>query len=250
MAITLAIFLLCIGASFVQRTTGFGFGIFIMTMLPFFLPSYGEATTLSGLLAMTTSAAIVWRLRRYIVWIRLWRILLTFIIVSAFAIVALTRIHDHDLHIILGGTLVLISLYFCLFSHRIKLPTRPSVQVGAGVLSGLMGGLFGMQGPPAVLYFIASEPDKKHYMAMAQTYFLVGNLMMTFVRALNGIFTTAVMTDYLYGVGGVVIGTWLGAYVFNRIPTRFFRYIVYAYIGISGLIILVTAISSSFHSMA
>ena len=50
-SVVIAIFLLSIGASFVQRTTGFGFGIFIMTMLPFFLPTYGEATTLSGLLA-------------------------------------------------------------------------------------------------------------------------------------------------------------------------------------------------------
>ena len=102
-----------------------------------------------------------------------------------------------------------------------------------------------MQGPPAVLYFIASEPDKEHYMAMAQTYFLVGNLMMTLVRSLNGFLTTVVMTDYLYGLGGVFIGTWIGAYVFNRIPTRFFRYIVYAYIGISGLIILVTTINAA-----
>ena len=30
-----------------------------------------------------------------------------------------------------------------------------------------------MQGPPAVLYFIQSEPTKEHYMAMAQTYFLL-----------------------------------------------------------------------------
>ena len=58
-SVVIAIFLLSIGASFVQRTTGFGFGIFIMTMLPFFLPTYGEATTLSGLLAITTSAVIV-----------------------------------------------------------------------------------------------------------------------------------------------------------------------------------------------
>ncbi len=35
------IFLLTIGASFVQRTTGFGFGIFLMTLLPFLMPSYG-----------------------------------------------------------------------------------------------------------------------------------------------------------------------------------------------------------------
>lgn len=69
-SIVLSIFLLSIGASFIQRTTGFGFGIFIMTMLPFLMPSYGEATTLSGLLAITTSVFkhIPNRIFRYIVY--------------------------------------------------------------------------------------------------------------------------------------------------------------------------------------
>ena len=107
-SIVLSIFLLSIGASFIQRTTGFGFGIFIMTMLPFLMPSYGEATTLSGLLAITTSAAIVWRLRSYVTWQRLWPILLTFILVSTIAIFALTRIEDHILRRILGVALILI----------------------------------------------------------------------------------------------------------------------------------------------
>jgi uncharacterized membrane protein YfcA len=44
----------------------------------------------------------------------------------------------------------------------------------------------------------------------------------------------------LYGLGGVIIGTMLGAYVFKHIPNRIFRYIVYAYICISGFIILIT----------
>ena len=215
-------------------------GIFIMTMLPFFLPTYGEATTLSGLLAITTSAVIVWRMRSYVTWKRLWPILLTFIVVSTIAIFALTRIEDHILKRILGVALIVISIYFALFSQRIKLPTTNGVQVGAGTLSGLMGGFFGMQGPPAVLYFIQSEPSKEHYMAMTQTYFLIGNVMMTFVRAYNGFFTTTVLTDYCFGLGGVVIGTTLGAYVFKRISNRIFRYIVYAYIAISGVIILMT----------
>ncbi len=239
-SIALASFLLSIGASFVQRTTGFGFGIFIMTMLPFFLPTYGEATTLSGLLATTTSAVIVWRLRHYVAWQRLWPILLTFIVVSTVAIFALTRIEDHVLRQILGVALILISIYFAVFSQRIKLPTTKPVQVAAGTLSGVMGGFFGMQGPPAVLYFIQSEPSKEHYMAMAQTYFLIGNIMMTIVRACNGFLTTTVLTDYLYGLGGVAIGTYIGNCVFHRIPNRVFRYIVYAYIGLSGVIILLT----------
>ena len=264
-SIALSVFLLSIGASFVQRTTGFGFGIFIMTMLPFLMPSYGEATTLSGLLAITTSAVIVWRLREHVIWKRLWTILLTFIIVSTIAIFALKRIEDHTLRQILGVALILISIYFALFSQKIKLPTtkkaaiereksdagigssereqaRPKVkvQVGAGTLSGLMGGFFGMQGPPAVLYFIQSEPSKEHYMAMTQTYFVIGNVMMTIVRAYNGFLTTTVLTDYCFGLGGVVIGTCLGAYVFRHIPNRIFRYIVYAYIAVSGVIILLS----------
>lgn len=40
------IILLAAGASFVQRTVGFGFGIFIMSALPFLMPSYGEAEAL------------------------------------------------------------------------------------------------------------------------------------------------------------------------------------------------------------
>ena len=239
-SVVIAIFLLSIGASFVQRTTGFGFGIFIMTMLPYLMPTYGEATTLSGILAITTSAVIVWRLRRYVTWQRMWPILLTFMVVSTMAIFVLTRIEDHILRQILGAALIVISIYFALFSQKIKLPTTKQVQVGAGTLSGLMGGFFGMQGPPAVLYFIQSEPTKEHYMAMAQTYFLIGNVMMTLVRAYNGFFTTTVLTDYCFGLGGVIIGTSLGAYVFKRIPNRAFRYVVYAYIGVSGVIILLS----------
>ena len=239
-SIVIAIFLLSIGASFVQRTTGFGFGIFIMTMLPFFLPTYGEATTLSGLLAITTSAVIVWRLRKYVTWQRLWPILLSFIVVSTIAIFALTRVEDHILKQILGVALILISIYFAIFSQRIKLPTTKRVQVTAGTLSGLMGGFFGMQGPPAVLYFIQSEPTKEHYMAMTQTYFLIGNVMMTIVRAYNRFLTTTVLTNYCFGIGGVIIGTYLGTYVFRHIPNRIFRYIVYVYIALSGVIILIS----------
>ena len=116
----LEIFLLTIGASFVQRTTGFGFGIFIMTLLPFLMPSYGEATTLSGLLAMTTSAIITWNMREHITWKRLYPILLTFIVVSAAAICLLTRIQETSLRRILGIVLILTSLYFAFFSGKIR----------------------------------------------------------------------------------------------------------------------------------
>lgn len=236
--IAIELFLLSIGASFVQRTTGFGFGIFIMTMLPAIMPSYGEATTLSGILAMTTSLIIVFQTHKYIVWRRLLPVLLTFIVVSVGAIFMLKRIEHGILNVLLGITLIIISFYFAFFSKRIKVKTTMPVQVAIGGLSGLMGGFFGMQGPPAVLYFVSSEPDKEHYLAITQAYFLLGNLMMTLARTYNGFFTVTVATGYLYGIAGVIVGNLIGTWVFRHIAGSLLKYIIYTYIGISGVTFL------------
>lgn len=205
------------------------------------MPSYGEAVTLSGMLALTTSLTIAIRLSRKVTWRRLLPMLITFIIVSSICIFFLRRIEDVLLRQILGVVLILTSINFAFVSKHITINPTPKAQVGTGILSGLMGGFFGMQGPPAVLYYISSEPDKEHYMAMTQVYFVLGNAMMTVVRAHNGFLTSTVITSFFYGLIGVIIGTMLGAFVFNRIPSRLFRYVVYTYIGISGIIILLTA---------
>ncbi|MBQ2111989.1 MAG: sulfite exporter TauE/SafE family protein, partial [Bacteroidales bacterium] len=189
----------------------------------------------------TTSAIICFRMKEYITWKRLLPILLTFIIISSGAICLLARIQDQTLRKVLGIVLIITSLYFTFFSRKIKLKTTIPYQIGAGTISGIMGGFFGMQGPPAVLYFISSEPDKNHYMAMAQTYFLIGNSMMTIVRASNGFLTPAVGRCYLLCLAAVGIGTILGSWAFRHIPAKIFPYIVYTYIGVSGLIIFLTS---------
>jgi len=234
------ILLLAFCASFVQRTIGFGFGILVMTMLPLLMPSYGEATTLSGLLAMLTSTVVTVRMWRYINWKHLLPVLLTFIVVSALAIFTLSSIHDRYLNIILGIVLILTSLYFIFLSDHIHIrPTLPA-QVGTGIISGLMGGFFAMQGPAAVLYLLSSEPDKEHYLAMISAFLLLGNLGMTGFRAVNGFITPAVLTGFLWGMVGVAAGAMLGKLAFERIRRDRFKYFVYAYIGLSGLIILLT----------
>lgn len=237
------IFLLAIGASFVQRTTGFGFGIFIMTALPFLMPSYAEAVTLSGILSLTSSTVVMLKYRKYVNCKRLSPILLTFFMMSTLAIVMLDRIEGRTMRVILGGILILVSLYFSFFKEKVQQFIRPTTgwQLGAGTVSGVMGGLFGMQGPPVVLYLINSEPDKNHYMGMIQTYAVITNIAMVIVRAYAGYVTPAVGKSYLYGLAGLAVGVFAGNWVYNRIPNKIFTYIVYAYIGISGLIIFLTS---------
>ena len=113
--------------------------------------------------------------------------------------------------------------------------------LGTGSVSGVMGGLFGMHGPPIVLYLIVSEPTKDHYMGMIQTYAVITNITMLAVRAYNGYVTPAVGTTYIYALGGLAIGILLGNWAYKHIPNKLFTYVVYAYICISGAIILLTA---------
>ena len=240
---TIYIILLAAGASFIQRTIGFGFGIFIMTALPFLMPSYGEAVTLSGLLSLTSATIVMVKYLKFVTWKRLLPIVASFIIFSTIAICLLDKIEGQAMRRILGITLILISLYFSFFKARLQKLIRPTKgwQYGTGAASGIMGGLFAMHGPPVVLYLIVSEPDKDHYMGMIQTYAVVTNITMLAVRAFNGYVTPAVGSSYIYSLIGLAIGVIAGNWAFKRIPNRLFTYIVYAYIGVSGLIILLTA---------
>ncbi len=237
----LSVFLLALGAAFAQRTTGFGFGITIMTALPFVMPSYGEATMLSGLLSLTSAGWIACRMRRFLKLKKLLPMLFSSLLVSTACIFLVSRMHNALLLQVLGIMLILISIYFIFFSKRIHMPATRSWQIGAGTLSGTMGGFFGMQGPPAVLYFISSAPDKNEYMSLMQTYVFLSNIGMTLVRAWNGFVSAEVGFGYLVGFAGVLAGTALGTWVYDRIPNRLFRYAVYGYIAVSGVIIFLTA---------
>lgn len=226
------------GAAFVQRVSGFGFGIFIMTVLPYLLPTYGEATTLSGLLAMVTSALIVARTWRHICWRKLLPILATFLVVSFFAVRFVAYADGGVLKKLLGGVLIFAAVWFLWLKERVKLPTSLPVQISMGTLSGMMGGLFGMQGPPAVLYFVQTNQTKEAYIAMAQTYFLVGNAAMTLFRAHCGLLTADVLTGWCCAVPAVIVGTWIGSVAFKHISLPRLRMLIYIYMAISGVVAL------------
>ena len=239
----LYIIFLAAGASFVQRTIGFGFGIFIMTALPFLMPSYAEAVTLSGLLSLTSATVVMLKYIKFVTWKRLLPMVGAFIIFSTLAICMMERIKGQAMRMILGIMLIVISLYFSFFKEKLQKIIRPTKrwQIGTGCVSGMMGGLFGMHGPPVVLYLISSEPDKDHYMGMIQTYAVITNITMLAVRAYRGYVTPVVSSTYLYGLVGLAAGVMAGNWAYKRIPGKLFTYIVYAYIGVSGMIILWTA---------
>jgi len=227
------------GASFVQRVTGFGFGIFIMTVLPYLMPSYGEATALSGMLALISAIVTFVQMFHYMDWKKIWLILIVFVAVSFVCIGLVSRIDSHLARKILGGFLILVSIYFFFFSNRIHMKPSVPVQASMGMLSGITGGFFAMQGPPAVIYFLSCADSKEQYMALISAFFVISNTMMTIFRAGHGFVTTTVGWAWLYALPAVVLGIFLGTRVYEKLNTTLLRKVVYAYMALAGILAII-----------
>ncbi len=234
----IGLFALTMASSFTQRVTGFGFGILMMTLLPALMPTYGEATALSGLLAIFTALVPAIQTRKYLDWKKLLPILIVFLITSWMGVWLVARMDSNLLKHVVGAVLMAVSLWFFITGGRIRMaPTWP-VQAGMGTLSGLMGGLFAMQGPPAVIYFLAAADSKDQYIALTQWYFLIGNIFMAFFRAGTGFVTVEVLKLWCVAIPGVFLGLFLGAKVYKRIRTEELRRVIYAFLMIAGLLAL------------
>lgn len=237
-AIVALVCLMSFVASFIQRTSGFGFGIVVMAVFPHLLASYGEATALSGVLAALTSVVTAIKMRKMVPWKKLLPILLTFLVVSYFATGFMAHVSGGEMKHVLGAVLIVVSLYFFFLADRIHLRPGLPLQVGMGTLSGVMGGLFAMQGPPAVIYFISSSDTTDEYIAMTQWYFFVGNAMMTVYRSVDGLVTEPVLSHAAFAVPAVILGIILGDKASGHIKLSLLRRLVYAFLAVSGVITL------------
>lgn len=230
------IFLLTIAASFIQRASGFGFGIFVMMFFPFILQSYGEATTLSGLLAGTTALFITLRHYKQICWRSVAVIILFNIIASYFAIEFISSMGNATMKRCLGVALISIALYFLFWEKKITLLMQSkSTCAIIGTISGIMGGMFAMPGPPVALYCIGAIKDKMQYMATLQALSVVFNLFYTTFRIKEGFFTDSTLVYWGIGCGGILIGSFAGAWCFNKIERSTLKNIVCVIMIISGI---------------
>jgi len=227
------------GASFIQRVTGFGFGIFIMTVLPLIMPSYGEATALSGLLALAMMIPPGINMIKLVKWKKMMLLLVGFIFFSVIAINVVARVDGHTLKKVLGGLLIAISIYFFFISEKIHIKPTAGIQLLLGSLSGIMGGLFAMHSPPSTIYFLASTDDKNEYLALSAWFSIIGNTCMSIIRASNGFITGTVAKCWTMAIPAVVVGLIIGAKVFDKIPTKILKKIVYAFLAVSGVMAIV-----------
>ncbi len=239
----LAVVLVTLVGSIIQRVTGFGFGIWAMIFLPTLLGgSHPQATLVSSLMSLISCAMVAFTMLKTVDWKNLVFPLIGYAAVALPCNLLLVKTDNTVLSLALGIALVIMSIYFIFFSGKIKIkPTAPAGLICGG-LSGFMGGFFAMGGPPVVVYYLQSSPDKLVYLATIQMYFVMSNAYNTTVKIASGLLTWNVVILTAVGTIGMLAGLYIGKKIFNKLDGTLLRRIVYGFMAASGAFNIVKAI--------
>ena len=228
-------------ASYVQSVTGFGFGIVAMIFLPNLL-MYTEANVLSSILSGSLSVLVVFETYKKTNWKNLVSPFIGNCISTYIAVTFVKSVTHSTLICILGVALFALSIYFFFFTDKIKI--KPSRITGfiIGLISGIMGGLFSVSGPPVVIYFLQSEKDSDSYLATLSMYFVLTNIISISMKALPGFITGNVWIALAIGLPTLCISGFLGKKTRDRINSSMLKKTIYGIMAASGIVNIVTSI--------
>lgn len=108
-----------------------------------------------------------------------------------------------------------------------------------GLGAGVLGGAYGMNGPPLVVYGALRGWTPRQFRATLQGYFLPASMMVMAGYGLAGLWTTTVMRYFLLALPAVLVAIFLGRIINRRM--RGPQFLVYLHVGlivIAGILLV------------
>jgi hypothetical protein len=155
-------------------------------------------------------------------------------------ILLLDRGNEHVVKLILGAIIISFSVYSLSERHTLHLrEDHRGWLLGCGFVSGVLGGAYGMNGPPLAVYGALRRWSPQHFRATLQGYFLVASLAGLIGYAFLGIWTEAITRYFLLSLPAIVVATLIGRAANRRMKDHGFLRIIYILlIAIGGVLVL------------
>jgi uncharacterized membrane protein YfcA len=184
-------------ATLIRSTFGFGEALIAVPLLAFFVP-ITIATPLVALLSITIGAVVVlqdWRK----IHIRSagWLIVATLFGIPL-GLLLLTSGHPAAIKAVLALTIISFALYSLVGIKRAVLTYDSLFWLSlCGFAAGILGGAYGMNGPPLAVYGAMRRWSAQHFRATLQGYFLPASLIGLAGYLMMGLWVPAVTHYYL-----------------------------------------------------
>ncbi|WP_316740817.1 sulfite exporter TauE/SafE family protein [Pedobacter antarcticus] len=108
-----------------------------------------------------------------------------------------------------------------------------------GFLSGVLGGAYGVNGPPLVVYGNMRNWSAKHFRATLQAYFLPASFIGIMGYLFKGLLTYEVFKYFLISLPAIIPAVFLGRYLNHKLKNdSFFKYVYYGLILIGTFLVI------------
>jgi len=217
-------------ASFVMGLTGFGIALVAMAFLPWVMSPVTAVVVLT-IYAIVFSVVVVVPLRRELTPRALVDLLIGSVIGTPLGVWVLATLPITALNRLIGAVLIVV---VALELFR-ALPTQLAGRgwgLGAGFLSGLVGGAVGTPGPPIIIYATTQRWSPRTLKANVTGFFVVNQALTLAGYWWAGLLTREVKIAALVGMGA-------GIALFGRLDPARFRRLVFALLLFSGVVLLV-----------
>ena len=225
-------------SSVIQSSIGIGFAMLASAVFSFLL-SPTASSALIGYAAVVLGTAISVRMRKYInVRVSL-PPMIGMIIARILGIVTLMHMDAKTADMVLGMILLVFSLYFWRFSGKVRIQATPWKGFVLGLLAGYLGGMFGLTGPFAAVYFYSTLTDTREYAACMNFTFVPSAIVGLIIHLCYGNIPAAVIPTYLLSSVAVVAGMPIGLRYLNRLNHEQLAKAIYLFMAVMGIAILI-----------
>ena len=230
-------------AAAVLGLLGFGFGLTMISLAPWFMPIDVAIPVTAGL-SLPLTMVMAWRHRRDVQLRRVLPLLIGCIPGVAIGVFMLKELDEGVMKAALGIFLMVYAVGSLSAPGTSKLKIGPQWGWGVGFAGGVFGGAFNCSGPPVVLYATLRDMQKGALVGTLQGFFIVQGIFTTGGMALTGLINTETLLLDLYLLPVVGGGIWLGDAMHHRIDQQSFKRVVLIAIGITGLALVAPALST------
>jgi uncharacterized protein len=226
-------------ATLIRSAFGFGEALIAVPLLAFLIP-LTVAAPLAVLVSITVAAIVIVQDWKHIhLSSTAWLVVPTLLGIPL-GILLLKSSHQGAVKAALGAIIIAFSLYSLIGRAPVELKrdSQPWLLI-CGFLAGILGGAYGMNGPPLAIYGTMRRWSAQQFRATLQGYFLPASIIGMCGYWITGLWTWPVTHYYLLSLPATLLGV-LGGRVLNR-RMHGERFAKYVYVGLAGIGVLLLA---------
>jgi uncharacterized membrane protein YfcA len=228
-------------ATLVRSAFGFGEALVAVPLLALRIP-VRIAAPLAVLVSITVAAVVLVQDRHHVERRSAAWLVLATVAGVPLGLLLLTRLDARIVKNVLGAIIVAFALYA--LARRAPLHLREDRWpwlLGCGFAAGILGGAYGMNGPPLVVYGSLRRWSAERFRATLQAYFLPASMLGMAGYWVAGLWVPLVTRYYLLSLPGTIVAIVFGRFI-NR-KMRGEQFVRWTYVGLvlTGLALLVQA---------